>query len=137
MLDKLLDLPNYLEYVPEPESAKSKIIYALYGRPALMYDTFNAGDKDIDYAINILREIEGGDNWHSLQVTIMIVAITYFCIHTVYMGVNITCYSVRWCREECFCNRRCCFVSNKIIYASISLVCGLASLILNSLAMAY
>ena len=61
MLDKLLDLPNYLEYVPEPETAKSKIIYALYGRPALMYDTFNAGDKDMNYAIDILYEMEGSD----------------------------------------------------------------------------
>ena len=91
----------------------------------------------IDNAIGILKDIEGDDDWHSTQLAIWIMAITFFCVHAVYMGVNITCYSVRWCREDCFCHRRCCFVTNKIVYASISLAQGISMVIINSFALAF
>ena len=109
----------------------------MYGRPALDYDP--ECSKSIDDAIDVLKDLRENhhENWDEFNIGVWASACAFFGLHVIYLTVNMICYGNRWCREECCCHSKCCFISNKIVYASISLFISMGMLVLASLAMGF
>ena len=120
-----------------PDSAQDKALIdlTLQGRHSLEYD-FSCGTS-IDDAIEVLKRIEssGHEQYYGFNKEVSIAAFWFFCFHTVYMAANLFCYYKRPHRDQNCCCKKCCFVANKIINASISLGSAVGVLVLTGICM--